>query len=189
MNEIWPRWVLKIRSSWTQSWQTRGHPSVCMMRDLLTACHLPWLENYIWYALKIRPGTSWVQPNNGSYIYSWSFSTLPISQFPYPMLFASIQTLILCFVSWITLKLFRRILARSSLDTLPSPPPTSLVFGESIHHFASIHLTVLGNIPELYHPEGWDFHRKILESCKYPVSIWRASHFLTVVEQMEPLWK
>ena len=94
-------------------------------------------------------------------------STLPTSQFPYPMFFASIQTLIFCFVSWITLKLFRRILAGSSLDTLPSPPPTSLVFGESIHHFSSIHLTVLGNIPELYHPEGWDFHRKILESCKY----------------------
>ena len=114
------------------------------------------------------PGTSWVRPNDGSYIYDHSLCLHSPSQFPYLMLFASIQTLIFCFVSWITLKLFRRILARSSLDTLPSPPPTSLVFGESIYHFASIHLTVLGNIPELYHPEGWDFHRKILESCKYP---------------------
>ncbi|KAF9448716.1 cytochrome P450 [Macrolepiota fuliginosa MF-IS2] len=64
------------------------------------------------------------------------------------VLSAFLRAFALYLVSWLVWKLFRKFLVRSSLDFLPGPPPSSLLFG---------------NIPELYHSEGWDFHKQILE--------------------------
>ncbi|KAJ3565769.1 hypothetical protein NP233_g7435 [Leucocoprinus birnbaumii] len=60
----------------------------------------------------------------------------------------SVQALCLVLTSWLTVKILNNIIAKSPLDILPGPPSGSLLFG---------------NIPKLYHSEGWGFHRKILE--------------------------
>ncbi|XP_006462836.1 hypothetical protein AGABI2DRAFT_207479 [Agaricus bisporus var. bisporus H97] len=52
----------------------------------------------------------------------------------------------LLLIPWLIWKLLGRFFGKSPLDVLPGPPSASLLFG---------------NIPKLYHSEGWDFHREI----------------------------
>lgn len=83
------------------------------------------------------------------------------------MLSALVRTFAIFLVPWFSWKLLRWLLEKSPLDVLPGPPSCSLLFGKiSIASSLNQRLEYdAGNIPELYHSEGWDFHRKILEQC------------------------
>lgn len=89
---------------------------------------------------------------------------------PSTMVAALLQTVALFSISWLAWKLFHRFLARSPLDVLPGPPPTSFLFGKRSYTARLSGTSLLtchqsGNIPHLYDSEGWDFHKKILENC------------------------
>ncbi|KAH9840926.1 cytochrome P450 [Rhodofomes roseus] len=60
--------------------------------------------------------------------------------------FSASQGLALCAVSWLLWRILKARLASSSLDNIRGPPSESFV---------------AGNYGQLYHRQGWDFHRRL----------------------------
>lgn len=75
----------------------------------------------------------------------------------------------LLLIPWLIWKLLGRFFGKSPLDVLPGPPSASLLFGNAFsvsESFANLRVDYdIGNIPKLYHSEGWDFHREIFRKC------------------------
>lgn len=63
-----------------------------------------------------------------------------------------VPSVLVAFIGW---NLVRRFVFPSPLDRLPGPPPTSFI---------------AGHLPQMFAPDGWGFHRSLVEKCEAPAS-------------------
>ncbi|RDB25864.1 Docosahexaenoic acid omega-hydroxylase CYP4F3 [Hypsizygus marmoreus] len=73
-----------------------------------------------------------------------------------PMLITATQGLLLCFVSWGSWRLLRRLVIKTDLDNVAGPPSASFI---------------KGNIAQLFDINGWKFHQHLAEQFGRVVGI------------------